>query len=76
MEPETKVDKNDSNKLENEKQEIKEDNFDDSTFHCPYILHMNFESLDPSLALAFVCLCEEDYNDLIDRLNVRLFVNI
>lgn len=47
-----------------------DDDFDDSSFHCPYILNMDFASLDPSLALAFICLCEEDYNDLIERLKV------
>uniref|UniRef100_A0A914EHR8 Cysteine protease n=1 Tax=Acrobeloides nanus TaxID=290746 RepID=A0A914EHR8_9BILA len=45
-----------------------DDEFDDSSFHCPYLLHMDFTTLDPSLALAFICICEEDYNDLVLRL--------
>lgn len=44
------------------------DPFDDSSFHCPYLMHMDFESLDPSLALSFLCTSEEDYNDLVQRL--------
>ncbi|KAK0425707.1 hypothetical protein QR680_009331 [Steinernema hermaphroditum] len=41
---------------------------DDSTFHCPYMLHANYSSLDPSLAVAFICLNEADYSDLCSRL--------
>uniref|UniRef100_A0AC35FY84 Cysteine protease n=1 Tax=Panagrolaimus sp. PS1159 TaxID=55785 RepID=A0AC35FY84_9BILA len=44
------------------------DSFDDSSFHCPYLMHMDFDSLDPSLALSFLCKTEEDYNDLVKRL--------
>uniref|UniRef100_A0AC34FVU5 Cysteine protease n=1 Tax=Panagrolaimus sp. ES5 TaxID=591445 RepID=A0AC34FVU5_9BILA len=44
------------------------DTFDDSSFHCPYLMHMDFDSLDPSLALSFLCTTEEDYNDLVQRL--------
>jgi len=58
------VDGTDSAKeLENE-----ESTSDDSTFHCSYMLHANYSSLDPSLALAFTCLDEADYKDLCDRL--------
>ncbi|KAI1700664.1 peptidase family c54 domain-containing protein [Ditylenchus destructor] len=49
-----------------------EDLFDDSTYHCPYLLNMAFTSLDPSLALAFVCVCEEDYSDLVERLKTSV----
>uniref|UniRef100_A0A915CSF9 Cysteine protease n=1 Tax=Ditylenchus dipsaci TaxID=166011 RepID=A0A915CSF9_9BILA len=48
------------------------DLFDDSTYHCPYLLNMDFNALDPSLALAFVCNCEDDYNDLLERLNTSV----
>uniref|UniRef100_A0A1I8A6P0 Cysteine protease n=1 Tax=Steinernema glaseri TaxID=37863 RepID=A0A1I8A6P0_9BILA len=41
---------------------------DDSTFHCPYMLHANYNSLDPSLAVSFICLNEEDYTDMCSRL--------
>lgn len=44
------------------------DSFEDSTFHCPYLMYMDFESLDPSLALSFLCCCEDDYIDLVERL--------
>ncbi|TKR93972.1 hypothetical protein L596_008330 [Steinernema carpocapsae] len=41
---------------------------DDSTFHCPYMMHANYSSLDPSLAIAFTCIDEANYKDLCDRL--------
>uniref|UniRef100_A0A7E4VLZ9 Cysteine protease n=1 Tax=Panagrellus redivivus TaxID=6233 RepID=A0A7E4VLZ9_PANRE len=44
------------------------DPFDDSSYHCPYLMHMDFETLDPSLALSFLCTCEDDYTDLVQRL--------
>lgn len=47
-----------------------EEDFDDSSYHCSFLLSMDFDSLDPSLALAFICVCEEDYEDLVERLNV------
>lgn len=42
--------------------------FDDSSFHCPYLLSMDFASLDPSLALGFFIRDADDYADLINRL--------
>ncbi|VDN17134.1 unnamed protein product [Gongylonema pulchrum] len=46
--------------------------FDDNTYHCPYILSMPYEKVDPSLALSFICPTEKDYNDLIEQLQTRL----
>ncbi|KAH7700927.1 Protein ATG-4.1 a [Aphelenchoides avenae] len=48
------------------------DTFDDTTYHCPYLMPMSFDSLDPSLALAFVCVEEDDYNDLVERLKASV----
>lgn len=48
----------------------KEDEFNDESFHCRDLLHMHFDSLDPSLALGFICTCEDDFNDLIVQLKV------
>lgn len=59
-----------NNQKNDNKIEIIED-FDDSSYHCPFLLSMDFNSLDPSLALAFICLCEEDYEDLVKLLKVR-----
>lgn len=59
--------------LTNNDQEIDEfqiEDFDDSSYHCSFILSMELAELDPSLALAFICVCEEDYEDLVERLNV------
>ncbi|CAK5069311.1 unnamed protein product [Meloidogyne enterolobii] len=45
-------------------------NFDDSSFHCPHLLSMDFKSLDPSLALGFLVRDSSDYENLIERLEV------
>jgi hypothetical protein len=47
-----------------------EDEFNDESFHCADLLHMHFDSLDPSLALGFICKFEDDFNDLIVQLKV------
>ncbi|CAD5235438.1 unnamed protein product [Bursaphelenchus xylophilus] len=47
---------------------VEKDQFDDSTFHCDDLLYMHFDSLDPSLALGFICTCLDDFNDLIESL--------
>lgn len=52
------------------KSSIDEDNFSDDTFHCQDLLHMHFDSLDPSLALGFICKCEDDFDDLVEKLKV------
>lgn len=52
------------------KSSIEEDEFNDDTFHCRDLLHMQFDSLDPSLALGFICTCDDDFNDLIEQLKV------
>ncbi|VDD91041.1 unnamed protein product [Enterobius vermicularis] len=38
--------------------------FDDTSYHCPCLLHVSYSSMDPSLALAFICPTKEDYEDL------------
>lgn len=40
------------------------DAFRDSSFHCPYLLHMPTANIDPSLALAFYCQTESELDDL------------
>uniref|UniRef100_A0A1I8BYM0 Cysteine protease n=1 Tax=Meloidogyne hapla TaxID=6305 RepID=A0A1I8BYM0_MELHA len=47
-------------------------NFDDSSFHCPHLLSMDFKSLDPSLALGFLVRDSSDYENLIERLKYTL----
>uniref|UniRef100_A0A914M4I6 Cysteine protease n=1 Tax=Meloidogyne incognita TaxID=6306 RepID=A0A914M4I6_MELIC len=47
-------------------------NFDDSSFHCPHLLSMDFKSLDPSLALGFLVRDSSDYENLIERLECSL----
>jgi hypothetical protein len=65
--------------------------FDDSSFHCPYLLSMEYNSLgyfsfkftvfsfffnsDPSLALGFLLKNSEDYSDLVHRLRV-IFISL
>ncbi|KAI6174224.1 Cysteine protease [Aphelenchoides besseyi] len=46
--------------------------FDDSSFHCSELQYMYFDSLDPSLALGFLCACEDDFNDLIIALKDKV----
>ncbi|KAI6234696.1 Cysteine protease [Aphelenchoides fujianensis] len=46
--------------------------FNDSSFHCPDLQYMHFNSLDPSLALGFICACEEDFNDLLVVLKEKM----
>ncbi|CAF1100518.1 unnamed protein product [Adineta ricciae] len=45
---------------------------DDTTYHCDRVNRMKFSSLDPSLALAFACKTEADFNDLIAKLKENL----
>ncbi|KAI6190993.1 Cysteine protease [Aphelenchoides bicaudatus] len=54
------------------KSSIDEDNFSDDTFHCQDLLHMHFDSLDPSLALGFICKCEDDFDDLVEKLKEKV----
>ncbi|KAI6222402.1 Cysteine protease [Aphelenchoides fujianensis] len=46
--------------------------FNDASFHCPDLQYMHFNSLDPSLALGFICACEEDFNDLLVVLKEKM----
>ena len=43
-------------------------NWDDSTYHCPMLLSMHYDHVDPSLALAFFCQTAEDFKSLSDDL--------
>ncbi|EJW87807.1 hypothetical protein WUBG_01286, partial [Wuchereria bancrofti] len=52
--------------------EIKNDEFKDSTYHCPFILSTKIDKVDPSLALGFFCHTEDDYNELAKRLRTHL----
>lgn len=63
-----------SNNLDqtNSKAPTDEEEFNDESFHCRDLLHMNFDSLDPSLALGFICKLEDDFNDLVEQLKVGL----
>ncbi|MCP9264349.1 Cysteine protease ATG4B [Dirofilaria immitis] len=54
--------------------EIKNNEFKDSTYHCPFILSTKFDKVDPSLALGFFCRTEDDYNDLAKRLRTHLLL--
>ena len=44
-------------------------NWDDTTFHCPYMQSLAFDQMDPSLAVGFMCSKREQYEDLVGRLN-------
>jgi len=41
---------------------------DDASFHCDRVNRMKFSALDPSLALAFACKSENEFEDLIAKL--------
>ncbi|KAL3086183.1 hypothetical protein niasHS_002009 [Heterodera schachtii] len=57
-----------TSKCKNNNNNSTSDAFDDSSFHCPYILTMDFKSLDPSLALGFLTRDLAEYEDLVHRL--------
>ena len=40
----------------------------DATYHCPFLYHMPFEAVDPSLALGFFCTDKAEFQDLTLRL--------
>ncbi|CAF4483309.1 unnamed protein product [Rotaria socialis] len=46
--------------------------FDDSSYHCDKVNRMKFSGLDPSLALAFACKTENEFDDLISKLRQYL----
>lgn len=54
--------------------QIKNDEFKDSTYHCPFILSTKIDKVDPSLALGFLCRTEDDYNELAQRLRTVVFI--
>ncbi|CAF1093207.1 unnamed protein product [Adineta steineri] len=45
---------------------------DDTSYHCDRVNRMKFSSLDPSLALAFACKTEIEFDDLIAKLKQNL----
>jgi len=47
-------------------------NTDDTSYHCDRANRMKFSTLDPSLALAFACKTEAEFNDLIVKLRQNL----
>uniref|UniRef100_A0A8R1E197 Cysteine protease n=2 Tax=Caenorhabditis japonica TaxID=281687 RepID=A0A8R1E197_CAEJA len=44
---------------------------DDSTYHCQMMLWMEYENVDPSLALAFFCETRQDFDDLCSSLQTK-----
>jgi len=42
--------------------------FDTSTYHCEYFQHMFMCDVDPSLAVAMLCTCEDEVDMLADEL--------
>uniref|UniRef100_F1KYE7 Cysteine protease n=1 Tax=Ascaris suum TaxID=6253 RepID=F1KYE7_ASCSU len=48
------------------------DIFDDSSYHCPFLLHIAYDSADPSLALSFICRTEEEYEHLANNLKTKV----
>ncbi|KHJ92902.1 peptidase family C54 [Oesophagostomum dentatum] len=42
----------------------KDDSLDDTTFHCKMLLHMDYDQVDPSLALAFFCESADSFERL------------
>ncbi|XP_058453079.1 cysteine protease ATG4B [Malaya genurostris] len=44
----------------------------DESFHQKYARRINFKSMDPSLAVCFLCATKEDFDDLIRRFNEEL----
>mmetsp|Transcript_3232 Transcript_3232/g.11716 ORF Transcript_3232/g.11716 Transcript_3232/m.11716 type:complete len:586 (-) Transcript_3232:183-1940(-) len=42
--------------------------FDSSSYHCSSIRHMPFLSMDPSLALGFLCRAKGEFEDLCERI--------
>lgn len=49
------------------------DIFDDSSYHYPFLLHIAYDSADPSLALSFICRTEEEYEHLANNLKTVSF---
>jgi len=47
---------------------------DDSSYHCDRMNRMKFSALDPSLALAFACKTENEFDDLISKLRQNLSI--
>ncbi|VDM43562.1 unnamed protein product [Toxocara canis] len=48
------------------------DTFDDSSYHCPFLLSIAYDSVDPSLALSFICRTEQEYEHLADHLKTKV----
>ncbi|CAD6186393.1 unnamed protein product [Caenorhabditis auriculariae] len=46
---------------------------DDSTYHCQMLLHIDYDLVDPSLALAFFCETAEEFDKLTVQLREKVF---
>lgn len=46
--------------------------FDDTSYHCPFLLHIPYDSMDPSLAIAFICPTKTDYENLSQLLREKV----
>ncbi|VDM82366.1 unnamed protein product [Strongylus vulgaris] len=52
---------------------IKDEGLDDTTFHCKMLLHMDYDQVDPSLALAFFCESADAFEKLSRDLRQDVF---
>ncbi|CAJ0596308.1 unnamed protein product [Cylicocyclus nassatus] len=52
---------------------IKDEDLDDTTFHCKMLLHMDYDQVDPSLALAFFCESADAFERLSRDLREHVF---
>uniref|UniRef100_A0A0N5BID5 Cysteine protease n=1 Tax=Strongyloides papillosus TaxID=174720 RepID=A0A0N5BID5_STREA len=67
-----KIDENDGVKVDIEEPTSSSLLINDASFHCDCVAHMDYEQMDPSLALAFVCKDKPDYDDLTKNLEAVL----
>uniref|UniRef100_A0A0K0F5G6 Cysteine protease n=1 Tax=Strongyloides venezuelensis TaxID=75913 RepID=A0A0K0F5G6_STRVS len=67
-----KFDENDGVKVDIEEPTSSSLLINDASFHCDCVAHMDYEQMDPSLALAFVCKDKPDYDDLTKNLETVL----
>ncbi|CAJ0944014.1 unnamed protein product, partial [Mesorhabditis belari] len=71
IKPESFVDGFESiNATQEDNADLKE--IDDTTYHCPTVLGMAYDQVDPSLALTFFCRSRDEFEDLSRRLKETL----
>lgn len=46
--------------------------FDDTSYHCPFLLRISVANIDPSLALSFYCGTKEEFDDLCNAFEKSL----